>query len=1245
MATVTSSKRHLDITSTSLSTSSNVDVGAKLTIGTTDANTSSTTALVLNNTEVEKRTLGSMAFEATSSYLSSSGVVFVLAGNDIEAGDGISLAGGLSYNATTNTLSQTDNNTTYTAGTGLTLSGTEFSVTASTYAAATHSHSDATTSASGFMSSDDKTKLDGISTGADVTPSWVPSSDPSYLTAHPSITQASNVNNSGGTVIQDLTFDSNGHVTATGSVNLDNIYTSTDGTEDDFRFSLNLGNFTGTRWYKVGTVNTGSGGMRIRGMLTNHVESFGSCMIDLAIQGREGNANNDIEITGHVHSLNENSGVAVYQSETASGNYQNWDVYVVATKYTQCELDLTKVSCSFDTSGNNVTNEPEGTKELDTSTLSEGNYVIRDSTAYRVFDAGINLSGGLSYTASTNTLSQTDNNTTYSVATTSANGLMSSTDKSKLDGISANANNYSLPVAGSSIGGVKSGTDITVDASGNVSVNNDSHTHDGRYYTETEINTGNITTSGTWTFNGVVNGLYHSVEEDHYYFDDYNGRRNINAFLKTQRSDIIKYRDIGAIEYWNGSSWVDATSTLIGSVEKLLDGRQDTSWSVPETYYKFRFTVTASTSWPTMSLIGMQMSWTGSSYPGCQMLVEELQTDNSWSTKVTADFTSGNGVTTWGTMTKADTALHTGRGSQTYATRITVDFYGWSPSNSSYVTIPLQNIFIYSNFSGLENNDYQNLFDYNRHATLPNKLYITTTETNTSSTTALVLNDTEVEQRTLGSAAFSATTDFATASQGTTADDALPKAGGTMTGNILLGTNSIAADTTSPTAHIQVGAGTTNTGNRSDVALLGASNSGGVVNALGLVNTAAGANNNGVALNFHNGNAWSPTGQIIVQQNSSGTSTDSAMKFYTYDGGLNHRMSIKNDGTIRFNAYSSGLIASDANGNLSVDTNTYLTAIADNSVGITQLNVTDGTDGQVLTTDGNGTLSFSTVTSGTSYTAGTGLTLSGTEFSVTADTYATAAQGSNADTAFGWGNHADGGYLTSFDITTQTDSKYLRSDANDSTSGNLTIGGTLTVSTVAATSSATTALLLGAGNEIKKRGLGSNAFNSTTIPTNNNQLTNGAGYITGVGWTDLSGEQSEVPVSGFNNDAGYLTAHPSISAASSSDNSGRTYIQDITLDSNGHVTGIATATETVTNTNTTYSAGGGLDLTGTVFSVEADLRDGITHVGKDTSNYITFDSTNGRIDFYAGGVFVARMESDGDLHIKGDVIAFSDIFS
>lgn len=55
----------------------------------------------------------------------------------------------------------------------------------------------------------------------------------------------------------------------------------------------------------------------------------------------------------------------------------------------------------------------------------------------------------------------TDTNTTYSVATISANGLMSSTDKAKLEGIATGANNYVLPAAGESIGGVKQGAAVT----------------------------------------------------------------------------------------------------------------------------------------------------------------------------------------------------------------------------------------------------------------------------------------------------------------------------------------------------------------------------------------------------------------------------------------------------------------------------------------------------------------------------------------------------------------------------------------------------------------------------------------------------------------------------------------------------------------------------------------------------------------------------------------------------------------
>lgn len=59
---------------------------------------------------------------------------------------------------------------------------------------------------------------------------------------------------------------------------------------------------------------------------------------------------------------------------------------------------------------------------------------------------------------------------TLGEATTTSAGLMSATDKSKLNGIAENANNYSLPTAsGSVLGGVKTGSNIT-NSSGTISL-------------------------------------------------------------------------------------------------------------------------------------------------------------------------------------------------------------------------------------------------------------------------------------------------------------------------------------------------------------------------------------------------------------------------------------------------------------------------------------------------------------------------------------------------------------------------------------------------------------------------------------------------------------------------------------------------------------------------------------------------------------------------------------------------------
>ena len=65
---------------------------------------------------------------------------------------------------------------------------------------------------------------------------------------------------------------------------------------------------------------------------------------------------------------------------------------------------------------------------------------------------------------------KSDSNHRHDNATTTTDGFMSSTDKTKLDGIAENANNYSLPEATSSVlGGVKIGSNIT-NSSGTISL-------------------------------------------------------------------------------------------------------------------------------------------------------------------------------------------------------------------------------------------------------------------------------------------------------------------------------------------------------------------------------------------------------------------------------------------------------------------------------------------------------------------------------------------------------------------------------------------------------------------------------------------------------------------------------------------------------------------------------------------------------------------------------------------------------
>jgi hypothetical protein len=93
--------------------------------------------------------------------------------------------------------------------------------------------------------------------------------------------------------------------------------------------------------------------------------------------------------------------------------------------------------------------------------------------------------------------------------------------------------------------------------------------------------------------------------------------------------------------------------------------------------------------------------------------------------------------------------------------------------------------------------------------------------------------------------------------------------------------------------------------------------------------------------------------------------------------------------------------------------------------------------------------------------------------------------------------------------------------------------------------------------------------------------------LTGIASGDITGALGYTPVD-VSDTGSFLTAHPSISAAASSDNSGRTYIQDVLLDSFGHVTGLNTSSEDADTIYTLSSFG----VTAT--SSELNQLDGVT---------------------------------------------------
>jgi len=167
-------------------------------------------------------------------------------------------------------------------------------------------------------------------------------------------------------------------------------------------------------------------------------------------------------------------------------------------------------------------------------------------------------------------------------------------------------------------------------------------------------------------------------------------------------------------------------------------------------------------------------------------------------------------------------------------------------------------------------------------------------------------------------------------------------------------------------------------------------------------------------------------------------------------------------------------------------------------------------------------------------------------------------------------------------------------------------------------------------------------------PTNGYMLTAQSGNTGGLTWAAAPTDTNTTYTAGAGLTlSGTEFTHTDSSSQASVNNSGRTYIQDITLDTYGHITGIVSATETVTNTdtNTTYSAGGdyGMTLSGTEFRLEDDRRRNSTSTdiySGNTHDYTHYDADVG-IRWYTANAEEMRLTDAGDLHVDGNITAYS----
>ena len=144
---------------------------------------------------------------------------------------------------------------------------------------------------------------------------------------------------------------------------------------------------------------------------------------------------------------------------------------------------------------------------------------------------------------------------------------------------------------------------------------------------------------------------YHKFSDEEYYYDLYSQPYYLRLFTENATFDTIRFQPYSNVEYHNGTSWV----TWAQSLDTLLDGREETGFSLQRANKSFRFEITRNTGWPTECQIVLQSTWSNITGASADVTIETWS-GTVWEVKSTSSFSGNPGI--W---LKSESGLHDGR--------------------------------------------------------------------------------------------------------------------------------------------------------------------------------------------------------------------------------------------------------------------------------------------------------------------------------------------------------------------------------------------------------------------------------------------------------------------------------------------------------------------------------------------------------------------------------------------------------